>query len=416
MQIIMKNSILCIILAMSFTIAMGQVDQTRFSNLSGPYLGQTVPGNIPQVFAPGFISTDKNQCHLVFHPSGKEIFFSELVFVNDKVSIAIYSTQEINGLWTIPALVPFSGVYEDGYLGMHPDGSRLYFQSSRPINIEESTLSYNIWYLDRSEDGWSNPKSIGKPINGRKMTSGPSVTQDGNIYFTYFDNTGLNELYCAEKSNDGFKEPVRLPNSINSSRQQFDSYIAPDESYLIFGSYLRSDTYGGTDLYVSFRDNNGRWLNAVNLGPMVNTKDDEGSAQITPDGKYLFFSRLNNAPVRNLDMYWMSSKYIDSLRREILSGTEPKRLPISLRIGQNFPNPVQNSCTIPFSIDKNENLSLHLLDEKGIKILSVFENLWFPAGKHIVPISAESLPQGYIYYQLENNSGITDQKKMLVIK
>ena len=45
------------------------------------------------------------------------------------------------------------------------------------------------------------------------------------------------------------------------------------------------------DLYISERDNNGKWFEAVPLPKSINTKDNEGSAVLTTDGRNIFFTR-----------------------------------------------------------------------------------------------------------------------------
>jgi hypothetical protein len=287
--------------------------QATFPELSGPYLGQTPPGNSPAVFAAGVISANNNEFNLAEYPGGEEIYYVQLVDAGNQRIGKIVCTKIVNGYWTEPKVVPFSGVYSDAYIAIHPDGSRLYFQSNRPVNHSESNYEWNIWYVERVGNTWSEPKSMGKPINGINNVSGPSVTADGTMYFTIITIGGLSEIYRSKYANGTYQAPQRLPNNVNSVTQQFDSYIAPDESYLIFNVYARSDSYGGTDLYVSFRDSTNNWSSAVNLGSKINTVGDESSANITPNGKYIFFARTNIETKNSLDIYWVSSQIINNL-------------------------------------------------------------------------------------------------------
>ncbi|OGU57003.1 MAG: hypothetical protein A2V66_05405 [Ignavibacteria bacterium RBG_13_36_8] len=199
-------------------------------------------------------------------------------------------------------------------MAIHPDGSRLYYQSNRPVDHSESTYMWNIWYVDRIGDGWGEPHSIGRPINGRNHVSGPAVTMDGTMYYTLMTLGGLSEIYRSKYINGVYQEPERLSNNINTVQQQFDSYIAPDESYLIFCAYQRSDSYGSTDLYISFRDENDNWSNSINMGPTINTVEGEGSATITPDGRYIFYGRYNNAQQHGLDVYWFDAQFLNNFR------------------------------------------------------------------------------------------------------
>jgi hypothetical protein len=286
---------------------------SAFIDIQGPYLGQALPGNVPEVFAPDLISTWENETGLIVHPNENEIYFSRMKQSNNGITGTIFCTRVVNGFWTEPEALYFSGSYQDFYIAMHPDGSRIYFQSDRPIDPSESEFEWNIWYTRRDGDTWQPPMPIGFPINGQAHTSGPSVTRNGTMYFTNMILGGLNELYRSVYSNGRYQQPVRLPDRVNGVEAQFDSYIAPDESYLIFCSDQRPDTFGSTDLYVTFR-NNGNWSEPVNMGSTVNSTEVEGSATITPDGRFIFFTKLNNSGNQRLDVYWVSTGIIDDLR------------------------------------------------------------------------------------------------------
>ena len=79
-----------------------------------------------------------------------------------------------------------------------------------------------------------------------------------------------------------------------------DPFIAPDQSWLIFASE-RPGGYGAADLYVSFRRPDGTWGEPKNLGPSVNTAGSEYTPMLSPDGRYLFFTRGRFGD----DIYWV---------------------------------------------------------------------------------------------------------------
>ena len=309
----MKKIIFFIVLIL-LTEGCNNAQQNNNQDLRKFYLNQSEPGKIPKVFAPGIISTDGNEANLVAYPGGNELYFVKYAKVGNGLKGTICYVKLDGERWSEPKALTFSGVYEDSYLAIHPDGSRLYWQSDRPIDKSESSYKWNIWYVDRIGDGWSEPHSIGRPINGEKITSGPSVTLDGTMYYTLMSLGGLSEIYRSKYVDGKYQEPERLPYNINAVKQQFDSYIAPDESYLIFCAYERSDSYGSTDLYVSFREENDNWSQSINLGSTINTNETEGSATISPDGKYIFYGRYNNEKQNNLDVYWFNTETIKELK------------------------------------------------------------------------------------------------------
>ena len=106
-----------------------------------------------------------------------------------------------------------------------------------------------------------------------------------------------------------------LPSSINLPGYiNWSPYIAPDESYLIFSTNRKTSSKYDTDLYICFRQPDGDWTEAINMGNMINTNKQERYPTVSPDDKYLFFTRDN--PPHDEDVFWMSAKIIDKLREE----------------------------------------------------------------------------------------------------
>ncbi len=77
---------------------------------------------------------------------------------------------------------------------------------------------------------------------------------------------------------------------------------------LIHNASGRPDSLGQGDLCVSFAGKNGPWTNDVHLGESINTKDNEYCPQMTPDGKYFFFTRGE-------DIMWVDARVLDRFRR-----------------------------------------------------------------------------------------------------
>ena len=92
------------------------------------------------------------------------------------------------------------------------------------------------------------------------------------------------------------------------------AHVAADESYLLWDA-VKEEGFGSSDIYISFKQKDGSWGNAINLGDKINTKAWEASASVTPDGKYLFFSRnMGSDNYENVDIFWVSTQVIESLR------------------------------------------------------------------------------------------------------
>ena len=202
-----------------------------------------------------------------------EAFFSAQSEMGDISSLV--NIKKINGHWSKPEVALFSGQFIDMEPFFSEDGLTLYFVSNRPLESSSTEAKdFDIWYVTRTSlDGeWSNPKNIGAPINTKMDEFYPVITKSKNLYFT-LDNTELNQkddIYVSKFFNGTYTKPERLDDSINSNGHEFNAFVSPDESFMIYTCYNRADGQGSGDLYISYRTENG-WTQAKNLGSDINS-------------------------------------------------------------------------------------------------------------------------------------------------
>ena len=83
---------------------------------------------------------------------------------------------------------------------------------------------------------------------------------------------------------------------------------------------IKDSGFGNVDLYISFRQQDGSWGSAINMGDKINTDAYEAGPKVTPDGKYLFFVRVVTAtvddPYSDIDIFWVDAKIIETLRNK----------------------------------------------------------------------------------------------------
>lgn len=271
--------------------------------LKGPYLGQKPPGLKAEMFVPGLLTAGGHEFKIAFSPDGKE--FSISIFTSGWQSLAeprgafrkgfmMHSRME-NGYWTEPKEFSFISARKNWYLFFCPDGKRLFFNSSRNTTTPPDKSSTGIWYVERENEGWSEPQKIdfGEDIQGG-VGIFPSVAANGNLYFARWPTMENGFFYMSRYENGKYSSPERLSNAINDKGGNHP-YIAPDESYIIFDDDRSENNFGELDLFISFRDKNGKWTKVQNLGEGVNTVYGERRPFVSFDGKYLFFSsdRIN---------------------------------------------------------------------------------------------------------------------------
>jgi Tol biopolymer transport system component len=140
----------------------------------------------------------------------------------------------------------------------------------------------------------------------------PTLTTRGDLYFSSprEGGAGGNDIYRSRLTEGQLARAENLGSPINTEKWEFDPFIAPDESFVIFASN-RAGSFGDSDLYISFRTPAGAWATPRNMGEPINSVGPEYTPMLSPDGKYLFFTSGRGGPD---DIYWVDASVIDRLR------------------------------------------------------------------------------------------------------
>lgn len=301
-------------------------NKVEFTDLTGDYLGQTPPGDKPVVFAPGFISR-KSLEHgpAIFSADGNEVYWCSRKSAREWFETNLWFMKRINNRWTKPQkMAPFGMevAWMDPFLSK--DGKRFYFSAdSNTIKGKGMSASENrdIWFIDKQNNRWSKPQKISSVINTIHGQCQHTLTSDRTLYFLEYKGSGKEwrcDILKSKFKNGKYLKPLVLPELINlpikQTSQDSTPYIAPDDSYLIFSS-TRDRKY--SDLYISFHDiPNDTWSEPIGMGESINTKTQESYPTVSPDGKYLFFTRYNYNN-KSMDVYWVSAKIIKKLKAKI---------------------------------------------------------------------------------------------------
>ncbi len=239
-----------------------------------------------EMIGEGTVSTPDDEFGGSITPDGQSIFFD--ITVPPHYLYVMCVSHWVNGRWGTPEVLPFSGAYRDSDPVLTPDGNTLLFASDRPRNGKESRNFY-IWASRRTAKGWSDPELLEGSVNSAGSQVFASMAANGNLYFTS-ERKGQFDIYVSRLANGQYQEAEDLGPNINGPGiSSLEALIAPDESYLLIGSFGRQPGFGNSDVFISYHQASG-WTVPKNLGPAINTRAREYSPRVTPDGKWLIFT------------------------------------------------------------------------------------------------------------------------------
>jgi Tol biopolymer transport system component len=307
-----RNLVLSALTAITFAV-YGQQPDKGFPVLKGPYLGQQPPGQTPELFATGIVSTGEGvHGNIVFTTDSDEAAWHPNYKVNGKSLIYIMKYQ--NGKWE----VPIEFFLKDGYNYSEPfyshDGKRLFYLSGEE-SASGNAQNERIYYVERKGEEWSDPKLLSQNLPAFHWQF--SLDRDNNLYYGGKSTDKKGEIYYSQFTKGEYLTPERLPETINSESPEFSPFISPDNTYLVFVRMLeQQNSPPKTNLFVSFKDKNGNWTQAQNLSAKLRMSDKTpvemmGAPRISPDGKYLFFCSFNG---KGHMAYWVSANIIEELR------------------------------------------------------------------------------------------------------
>jgi outer membrane protein OmpA-like peptidoglycan-associated protein/Tol biopolymer transport system component len=217
---------------------------------------------------------------------------------NDSVKITITNlTKTINS--TFPDFAPV----------ISADGQTLVFTSRRPYTEKEikkgkqGLENVYISYYDIKKKKWADAKPLPETINepGR-YNSAIALSNDGQKMLLYRDDaSGNGDIYESQLQGERWTMPFKFPEPINSKDHESSASFSPDGNSLYFVSN-RKGGQGGRDIWMCRKENN-KWGAAENLGSIINTKEDEETVFLHPDGKTIYFSSKGHDSNGGYDIY-----------------------------------------------------------------------------------------------------------------
>lgn len=144
-------------------------------------------------------------------------------------------------------------------------------------------------FLDKNNK-WSSPTPMKGLINSPFNEGAASFTKNGTqAYFSVADKTGKLYLYASKRASAEWEAPEKI-SFFGDTVMLANPYLSNDGKTLYFTATNAPGGYGGVDIYSAKRKGNG-WEEPMNLGPVINTENDESFPVIHESGDLMFASK-----------------------------------------------------------------------------------------------------------------------------
>ncbi len=242
---------------------------------------------------------------------GKHLVFTRRVHGTNE---DFYQSDRTSNGWTRarPLEGNINSNDNEGALNISQDGQWLIFTG---CNFQNGFGSCDLYISYLTPEGWSAPENLGPNFNTEFWESAPSLSPDKrDLYFTSNRPGGFggNDIYVVHRNENGrWSVPQNLGPNINTAGDESFPFIHADNSSLYFTSN-ELPGYGGTDLFVVRKTATGDWGIPENLGYPINTIENEGSLVVAADGKTAYYASDRADSRGLLDLY--SFELRDDLR------------------------------------------------------------------------------------------------------
>jgi outer membrane protein OmpA-like peptidoglycan-associated protein len=206
--------------------------------------------------------------------------------------------------------------YDEYWPGLSADEKTIVFTRliprEAPTNQFFGNWQEDIFFSTRTDSIWSKARSISNQINTMQNEGAESITADGlKIYYTACnrnDGKGRCDIYYSERSSEGWSKGINIGGPVNTEYNEKQPSLSADGRTLYFVSN-RPGGKGKYDIWVSHLQDNGLWTEPSNLGDSINTPDDEQSPFIHPNNRSLYFSSDGWPGMGGYDIFVATKKF-----------------------------------------------------------------------------------------------------------
>jgi outer membrane protein OmpA-like peptidoglycan-associated protein len=247
------------------------------------------------------------------HPSDSVLVFTsrrgankeiDYIFTREDENI-YYSIRDFrNGKWEPATQLPDSintTKFNEGSACVSPDGKHLYFTRCFEPNAMGDCDIYHSEYKDGH---WTAIKPLGGKVNSAQWDSQPNISNDGNMLFFASNRKGgfggTDIFYCLRQSDGTWGAAQNVGPVINTPENEVTPFYHQLNKTLYFGSTGQLRSYGAYDIYKS-NWTGLQWEEPKNLGPLINTAANEYYFSINGKGETIYYAKSFDTDNKSLE-------------------------------------------------------------------------------------------------------------------
>lgn len=222
-----------------------------------------------------------------------------------KINEDLYWTEKKDGYWTeAQPLENINTQYNEGSPCLSKNAEKLYFIRCK---TPDGYGNCDIYVAEnQGKNEWGNVQNLGKKVNSRAWDSHPSLSHTGDTLFFASDRLsgfgGIDIYYTYKDKRGNWTRAQNLGPTINTQDNDLSPFYHPKHKVLYFSSRGHVLNYGNYDIYKSYYKG-GSWSEPKNIGPIVNGEGNEYYFTIDAESKKLFYTRSEKENIKDLDLY-----------------------------------------------------------------------------------------------------------------
>jgi outer membrane protein OmpA-like peptidoglycan-associated protein len=215
------------------------------------------------------------------------------------------SKKDFYGTWSYAeALTQINSDYNEGSATLAKDGKTIYFSRCDCPDCYGDCDIFSSKLLPDST--WGNIKNLGSGVNSLGWDSHPALSHsEDTIYFASdrLGGFGLSDIYFSVKQKNGKWGPSKnMGPIVNTRNNDVSPFYHPMYDVLYFSSNGQLYNFGEFDIYKSHLVNN-EWSEPYNIGPLVNGLGSEFYFTIDAKSELLFYARSATRDLKKQDLY-----------------------------------------------------------------------------------------------------------------